>query len=71
MNAVTQPSHTTDVVEYEKENIGAKYGMKAGIFAAKFASDTLKEILKDAKKMALKGLYRVRHQRFRVQVAFQ
>ncbi|CAK9040152.1 unnamed protein product [Durusdinium trenchii] len=46
---------TTNVIEYEKKNELAKYGMKTGKFAAKAASDTLKEILKDAKAIALTG----------------
>ena len=46
---------TTNVVEYEKENPGAKYGMKTGKAAAKASVDTLKEILKNAKLIALKG----------------
>ena len=46
---------TTNVVEYEKDNPGAKYGMKTGKAVAKGSVDTLKEILKDAKLIALKG----------------
>eukprot|EP00439_Symbiodinium_sp_Y106_P075233 s492_g14.t2 len=42
-------SCTTDVIKYESDNPGAKYGMKSGKFAAKAGADTLKEILKDAK----------------------
>ena len=46
---------TTNVAEYEKENPGAKYGMKTGKAVAKASVDTLKEILKDAKLIGLKG----------------
>jgi len=46
-------SCTTDVIKYESDNPGAKYGMKSGKFAAKAGADTLKEILKDAKVIAL------------------
>ena len=46
---------TTNVENYEKENPGAKYGMKTGKAVAKAAVDTLKEILKDAKLIALRG----------------
>ena len=46
---------TTNVENYEKENPGAKYGMKAGKAVAKAAVDTLKEILKDTKLIALRG----------------
>ena len=46
---------TTNVVEYEKDNPGAKYGMKTGKAVAKGSADTLKEILKNAKLIALKG----------------
>eukprot|EP00434_Breviolum_minutum_P003172 symbB.v1.2.002791.t1/scaffold150.1/size295742/10 len=47
---------TTNVVEYEKKNPGAKYGMNTGKAVAKASVDTLKEILKDAKLIALEGL---------------
>ena len=47
---------TTNVVEYEKKNPGAKYGMNTGKAVAKASVDTLKEILKDAKLIALQGL---------------
>ncbi|CAK8996782.1 unnamed protein product [Durusdinium trenchii] len=46
---------TTNVIEYEKENELAKYGMKTGKFAAKAALDVLKETLKSAKAIALRG----------------
>ena len=46
---------TTNVEKYEKENPGAKYGMKTGKAVSKAALDTLKEILKDAKLIALRG----------------
>ena len=46
---------TTNVVNYERENPGAKYGMKAGTAAARAAFDTLDLILSDAGRIALRG----------------
>ena len=46
---------TTNVEKYEKENPGAKYGMKAGKAMAKAAVTTIKEILKNAGMIALRG----------------
>ena len=46
---------TTNVEKYEKENPGAKYGMKAGKAMAKAAVNTMKEILKSAALISLKG----------------
>ena len=45
----------TNVEKYEKENPGAKYGMKAGKALAKAAVDTMKEILKSAGMIGLEG----------------
>lgn len=47
---------TVDVIEYEKKNQGAKYGMKTGKFAARGIADHIKEILKEKKAVGLRGL---------------
>ncbi|CAE7917158.1 ANP2 [Symbiodinium sp. KB8] len=45
----------TNVVKYQSDNPGAKWGMKAGSMAAKFAVDVVKEVLKAGGQIALKG----------------
>ena len=47
---------TVDVIEYEKKNQAAKYGMKSGKFAARGVADHIKEILKEKKAVGLTGL---------------
>ena len=49
-------SCTIDVIKYQSDHPGAKYGMKSAKFAARFGTDVLKEILKDAGVIALKSL---------------
>ena len=48
-------SCTIDVIKYQSDHPGAKYGMKSAKFAARFGTDVLKEILKDAGVIALKA----------------